>query len=886
MVNLLELLWFCICSAAVAQEERDLAFRLLSDLGAREVEKLVEVEDGRVVGIAAIGGRLKGNIPAEFGNLVALQKLDLSANKLTGEIPAQIGKLTRLRYLDLSGNMLSGPIPASIGRLTSLEKLLLSDNQLTSPLPASIGGLTSLRKLLLKENQLTGPIPPVICRLGALQVLSLASNQLAGPIPSEIGDLSKLTQLLLTGNKLAGPIPPEVGNMTSLRFLWLARNKLSGPIPAAIGRLASLEVLGLFENQLTGPIPHDIGQELLCIRAVLLHKNFLEGQFPGLWGSAQGIRYLTLHENRFQGPLPTSLQSMTSLRYLTLHGNDFSGTVPKLNLPGGARATLHRNRFSCQLPASLGLDNIVATVVMGNMVGVGDRTSANWISPPELQDFLYVSSKIWWGNVLVLAGLPVAFLGAAVIFRQSRQASAGSTRVLAPDVHTSSMRSLQLSLWIAALCALLLPAYLHGARYYECGQPLAWSTAAYLDESPRTEVFVILIWSLVTLFFSVAIAGLPEPREDSRGPPAGSWLRRKVAWVLWIVPVTVISLPSILFAVAQALPKDNTLVANSILQIAHRTAPALVVAIDVLLAARLCKWYAGLSGIRADRLLMSLRLCAAWLLPLLTEVALQENCLAGWKRWWTACDPDSKMHDSFNWHYWDLSEIEILNTTTGMCSADQQNLWQGRCSRSLIEGLSPLILKKLLIRIVLQPLVMVLTWRASKLEDDPSPLEGGRQLRLLGRRTSGSLASMQQHAYFNTLLETAIVWGPLVPLVSLGVVAAFLANTMLFEIGLSFGVRLPTDAANTRAGVSSAYLRLALAMSCAFQLWHAFGTSMAGRTILLPSAMLTTAFSTLGLRSARRPPRRGPGSDEQELSEMEGTSAAFPPLRVSLQSAS
>ena len=304
---------------------------------------------------------------------------------------------------------------------------------------------------------------------------------------------------------------------------------------------------------------------------------------------------------------------------------------------------------------------------------------------------------------------------------------------------------------------------------------------------------------------------------------------------------------------------------------------------------KLCLTLGGLSGIRADRLLMSLRLCAAWLLPLLTEVALQENCLAGWKRWWTACDPESKMHDSFNWHFWELSEIEILNTTTGMCSANHQNLWQGRCSRSLIEGLSPLILKKLLIRIAFQPLVMVLAWRASKLEDDPSPLEGGRQLRLLGRKTSGSLASMQQHAYFNTLLETAIVWGPLVPLVSLGVVAAFLANTILFEIGLSFGVRPPTDAANTRAGVSRAYLRLALAMSCAFQLWHAFGTSMAGRTILLPSAMLTTAFSTLGLRqlrSARRLPRRGPDSDEQEMFEMEGAHAELPPLRISLQSSS
>ncbi|CAE7939507.1 GSO1 [Symbiodinium sp. KB8] len=945
---------------ALDHEEPDLAFRLLSDLGAEDVEKLVKVKDGRVVGISASRRQLKGNIPAELGNLTALQNLDLAMNQLTGEIPTEIHKLTRLRYLNLfdnkltgpipkevgkmaglttlwltgnrltgqipvdignlgsleelwlcgnqlagpipeignmtklkvlslSENKLSGPIPASIGRLTSLEKLYLSRNQLTGPIPASMGRLTSLERLLVSENRLTGPIPPVICRLDALQVLSLgslASNQLEGSIPSEIGDLPNLIELVLTGNKLTGPIPPEVGNLTRLKFLSLARNKLSGSIPAAIGRLTSLEDLALFENQLSGRIPHEIGQEILGIRAVLLHKNFLEGPFH--WSNAAGIRYLTLHENRFQGSPPSGLQTMTALDYLTLHGNDFSGTVPKLNLPAGAWATLHRNRFSCQLPASLGLEDVRATVVMGNMVGVGDSITANWIIPPEWQDFLYVSSKVWWGNVLVLAGLPLAFLCAAVIFRQSRQAFSGNIWVLAPDVHASSMQSLQLSLWIAALCALLLPAYLHGARYYECGQPLARSTAAYLDGSAATELFVILVWSLVTLFFSASITALPEPREEFRGPPAGSWLRHKIAWFLWIVPVTMMSLPSILFSVAQALPKDNMLIADSILQIAHRTAPALVVGIDVLLAGWLSIKYAGLSGIRADRLLMSLRLCAAWLLPLLTAVALQENCLAGWKTWWTTCDPDSRMHEDFNWHFWEVSDVEILNTTTDMCSANHQNLWEGRCSRSLIEGLSPLILKKLLIRIALQPLVMVLAWRASKLED-PSPLEESRQLRLLGRKTSGSLASMQQHAYFTTLLETAIVWGPLVPLVSFGVVAAFLANRVLFETGLSFGVRLPTDAANTGAGVSKTYLRFALAMSCVFQLWHAFGTSMAGRTILLPSAMLTTAFSTLGLprqlRSARRSPRRGPDSDEQEMSFVEGARAGLP-LRISLQSAS
>ena len=46
----------------------------------------------------------------------------------------------------------------------------------------------------------------------------------------------------------------------------------------------------------------------------------------------------------------------------------------------------------------------------------------------------------------------------------------------------------------------------------------------------------------------------------------------------------------------EALPKDNTLVADSILKIAHRAAPALIVFSDEVLAARLSIKYAGAAG--------------------------------------------------------------------------------------------------------------------------------------------------------------------------------------------------------------------------------------------------------------------------------------------------
>ena len=259
------------------------------------------------------------------------------------------------------------------------------------------------------------------------QPRSLLGNQLVGSIPTEIGNLASLTNLVLSVNKLDGQIPSEIGNIDGLTALSLFDNRLSGPIPATIGRLTSLQILLLCQNQLSGKIPSEIGTQLPHLRVIMLHKNLLEGQFPARWTNAEGMLRLTLHDNRLRGSLPSSLQNMTRLRYLTLHGNDFSGTVPRLSLPEGAKATLHRNRFSCELPASLAADdvNVSATVVMGNMVSAGDAISANWVRPTELQEFLYVSSRIWWGNMVVLAGLPVTVLGAVAIYSQSRQASAG-----------------------------------------------------------------------------------------------------------------------------------------------------------------------------------------------------------------------------------------------------------------------------------------------------------------------------------------------------------------------------------------------------------------------------------------------------------------------------
>ncbi|KAH9299785.1 hypothetical protein KI387_031467, partial [Taxus chinensis] len=59
----------------------------------------------------------RGNIPSEFGEMVALQVLGLAHNKLTGPLPASLGQLRNLGVFDAAhttSSMVAFRIPSPI----------------------------------------------------------------------------------------------------------------------------------------------------------------------------------------------------------------------------------------------------------------------------------------------------------------------------------------------------------------------------------------------------------------------------------------------------------------------------------------------------------------------------------------------------------------------------------------------------------------------------------------------------------------------------------------------------------------------------------------------------------------------------------------------------
>ena len=264
--------------------------------------------DGRVTTLELHDNNLSGTLPAELGNLTALQSLNLSANSLTGALPAEVGNLVNLQRLVLINNPdLSGPLPQELTNLVNLEYLKFQDTGLCAPpnrtfrewldsvefvrgghcptpdraalvaLYQATGGHDWRRDthwlsdkpldewhgvttdadgrvtgLSLIDNKLTGEMPTQLQALERLQTLDLSDNSLSGTLPSWLGDLSGLQTLNLRLNSVHGPVPTEVGRLSNLVELHLGYTRLTGELPQSLTGLTNLKQL-TFSTGLCSP---------------------------------------------------------------------------------------------------------------------------------------------------------------------------------------------------------------------------------------------------------------------------------------------------------------------------------------------------------------------------------------------------------------------------------------------------------------------------------------------------------------------------------------------------------------------------------------------------------------------------------------------------------
>ncbi|KAM7507418.1 hypothetical protein LguiA_017871 [Lonicera macranthoides] len=239
------------------------------------------------------GNPLGDSIPDAFGNLVSLEKLDLSrcqlreksleylyleVNRFSGSLP-DFTRFSSLRELQLAGNEMNGSFPESFDRISSLVFLDVSRNQMMGPLP-DLEFLPSLRELRLKSNKLNGRIPKSLGQFSKLEILDVSSNSFEGEFPDCWTEDRKLMFLSLANNNLSGEIPSSIGLLIHLRVLQLRNNSIAGELPFSLKSCKELMFVDLGLNNLSGEVPAWIGMHLKKLIVLSLRRNKFNGSIP------------------------------------------------------------------------------------------------------------------------------------------------------------------------------------------------------------------------------------------------------------------------------------------------------------------------------------------------------------------------------------------------------------------------------------------------------------------------------------------------------------------------------------------------------------------------------------------------------------------------------
>jgi Leucine-rich repeat (LRR) protein len=152
-------------------------------------------------------------IPAEFGQLINLESVNLLKAFNLETIPPEIGNLQNLQFLRLDLTNLKA-LPKEIGKLKNLKVLNISNTKIVS-LPDEIGDLENLEFLDMHSNDISN-IPESICNLAKLKALDIGHTKLES-LPMDIGNLTELVRLDLFGCQLK-TLPSSLKDLKQLRY--------------------------------------------------------------------------------------------------------------------------------------------------------------------------------------------------------------------------------------------------------------------------------------------------------------------------------------------------------------------------------------------------------------------------------------------------------------------------------------------------------------------------------------------------------------------------------------------------------------------------------------------------------------------------------------------
>jgi hypothetical protein len=244
--------------------------------------------------------------------------------------------------------------------------------------------------------------------------------------------------------------------------------------------------------------------------------------------------------------------------------------------------------------------------------------------------------------------------------------------------------------WSCLLLLVVLPLYIAGANYYECGDALVKTTSAFLADALEIEAVVVALLAVVALssivfaaHFRVTItskhvkqrrrqrADVEEKDQQhddcidnyaAMSNSLGLSINNDVCpdnaalagtakhhhhpfllLMLWVASLVLLSFPSFVYGLTTAVPTEDSIWPwfAVIADIIHGVAPIIITLINSLVVPAVVVYCCDRSKWQSARLLLVSRLVTTWLVPVAVVVLFSNACGRWWLLLWSKCNnPD------------------------------------------------------------------------------------------------------------------------------------------------------------------------------------------------------------------------------------------------------
>lgn len=203
-------------------------------------------------------------------------------------------------------------------------------------------------------------------------------------------------------------------------------------------------------------------------------------------------------------------------------------------------------------------NNLRSLVLIGNALGNQSSALPSWVAEAEQQPFLHVSSRSVRYLGLRFIGFTALWAAAwCGIIGWRHWSSEGNPE---DPTELSHLFVIEASWLFAPLAFVLLCLYVSGASYYDCGDPFLASSMAYFEGDSWEQRFLCLGWILWIFGSALQLRMVPKPQRYGKGPSSRSRVGKLFWWTAWFCLVLFLSAPSMAYAMASTLPRQNVII--------------------------------------------------------------------------------------------------------------------------------------------------------------------------------------------------------------------------------------------------------------------------------------------------------------------------------------